>query len=157
MADDESTEPKQSQGMPTEKVTELYPESGETGQVPQHHQRVMREALNVESITRKTFELRLEEANLAMQIAANKLRQLEDEGAQFLTAEQRDELTHDIDVLSRRAATTRKRCAYCRKELTKPLGACATCGREVCAECGQLLGDTVVHRGNCAMFYEQKK
>lgn len=152
-----STSPEEASATAGDEATKLYPESGKTAQVPQHQQRVMREAIGADAVARRTFELRLEEANLAMQVAANKLRQMEDDSARFMTHEQREELAHDIDVLSRRAATTRRRCAYCRKELTKPLGACATCGREVCAECGQLLDKAVVHRGNCAMFYEQKK
>lgn len=109
------------------------------------------------SVDRKMFQLRLEEANTLMQLAANKLKQIEDDAYRYLSDEEREEILKDIEVLSHTTAGLTLRCTYCRQESTRPLGSCATCGRDVCNECGQTVEDAVVHRGNCAMFYQQRK
>lgn len=124
-------------------------------EAPAHKQAAQRES--AAHLDRREFDLQLEEATLLMQLAANKLRQLEGDAQIFAGTEQREEIARDIDILTRRTLSVRTRCAYCRRDMTTPMGACATCGRDVCAECGQAIGDVIVHRGNCAMFYEQKK
>lgn len=105
---------------------------------------------------RRSFDLRMEEASLTMQIAAIKLRQLEDDAYRFLSPEESDELQRDLEAVSQRLPDFKRRCTYCRHEMISVLGICAVCGRDVCSDCGQLTGDAVLHRGNCVAFYEQQ-
>ncbi|RJQ50654.1 MAG: hypothetical protein C4521_13800 [Actinobacteria bacterium] len=123
-----------------------------------HHRAAAREsAAGTEGMAYRQFQLRLDEAHLCVKLAANKLRQLEDDSYRYLTLEEREEIAQQIDALSRHAEALRTRCAYCRRELSTPMGTCAVCGRDVCNECGQAIGDVTVHRGNCAMFYAKKE
>lgn len=124
---------------------------------PHHRAAARASAAAASESAYRQFQLRLEEAHLHVRLAANKLRQLEDDSYRYLTLEEREEVAQQIDVLSRHARTLRTRCSYCRRELSTPMGACAVCGRDVCNECGQAIGDVTVHRGNCAMFYAKKE
>ena len=155
---DETDRPLKPDGETPRTEQAAYPTEGQAAEVPLHHRRALRESTAEQSASaRRKFEAQLEEAHLLMQMAGARLRQLEDDSYLYMTNEHREELVRDIDYLSRKSQSLRERCVYCRRELTTPMGMCSMCGREVCNECGQAVDDVVVHRGNCAMFYQQDR
>lgn len=102
-------------------------------------------------------DLKIVETNLVLELARNKLEQIDDDTLSRLNSQQREELFGNIERLEEEKARLGRRCPYCRQRLSADYGLCEQCGREVCSQCGQIANGVVLHSGNCAMFYHQQQ